>query len=192
MRQNDLSTARKGEEGVTLVEMLIALALLGIILLGIAPLFLASVKSNYSAQEYTSIHNLARDRLEQLMTLPVTDPRLTGGACAGPAPSVNDLPTTLPDPVTGVPPSTVVNTLSRTYVVRHFRFPIVDITQPGAVPSGGVFQSTCVAPGNRYDFKRIDVTVESTSVTAPGLGSGYRTARVSGYLRNPDPVNNVL
>ena len=42
-----------------MVEMLIAVALLGFMLLGIVPLFLASMKSNYSANEYTSVHNLA-------------------------------------------------------------------------------------------------------------------------------------
>ena len=68
--------------------MLIAVALLGIVLLGIAPLFIASVRSNYAANEYTSIHNLARDRLEQLMNLPVTDP-----AADRRARTPNDLPT---------------------------------------------------------------------------------------------------
>ncbi len=50
--------------------MLIATFLLALILLSIAPLFITSVKANYSANEYTSIHNIARDKLEQLMSLP--------------------------------------------------------------------------------------------------------------------------
>ncbi len=179
------------QAGLTLVEMLIAVALLGIVLLGIAPLFIASVKANYSGNELTSIHNLARDRLEQLMNLPVTDPQLAAGTFG------NDLPPTLPDPATGIPVSTGPNptprnTLSRTYTVTNFRFPIVDITVPGAVASGAAFVSTAVAPGNRYDFKRIDVTVTSSSfATATGLGIGQRTAQVTGFIRNPDPVNNV-
>jgi hypothetical protein len=41
-----------------------------------------------------------------------------------------------------------------------------------------------------YDFKRIDVTVTSVS-TGTGLGMGQRTARVTGFLRNPDPAGNV-
>ena len=63
--------ARRREAGVTLVELLIASVLIALILLAIVPLFITSVKSNYSANEYTSIHNLARDRLEQLMNLRV-------------------------------------------------------------------------------------------------------------------------
>lgn len=190
-----LNGRRRREAGLTLVELLIAVALLGIVMLGIAPLFIASVRSNYSANEYTSIHNLARDRLEQLMNLPLPEP---------PSPYVpqlavgsypNDLPPTLPDPTTGIPVSsgpnaTPPNTLSRTYTVANYRFPIVDITLPGAVANGAAFVSTVVSAGNRYDFKRIDVTVTS-SAGGTALGIGARTARVTGFLRNPDPVNNL-
>ena len=173
---------RKSEAGLTLVELLIAVALLGIVLLGIAPLFILSVKSNYTANEYTSIHNLARDRLEQLMNLPLTDPQLS----AATANFANDLPPTLPDPVTGIPPSTIINPLSRTYTVTHYR-----TTPP--VLAGDPHTLTAVAAGQQYDFKRIDVTVTSSSFgAATGLGIGNRTARVSGFLRNTDPVNNVF
>ena len=72
--------SRRSEHGLTLVELLIALALLSFVLLGIAPLFIASMKSNYSANEYTSVNVLARDRLEQLMNLPFNDPLLTPGS----------------------------------------------------------------------------------------------------------------
>ena len=170
---------RNRETGLTLVEMLIALALLGIVLLGIAPLFIASVRQNYTANEYTSIHNLARDRLEQLMNLPVTDPQLSAATASFP----NDLPPTLPDPVTGIPPSTIRNPLTRTYTVQHF------VSTPPAV-AGGAYTLTPVAAGLIYDFKRIDVTVTSASIGS-GLGIGQRQARVTGFLRNPDPATNV-
>jgi prepilin-type N-terminal cleavage/methylation domain-containing protein len=180
----------RGQAGVTLVELLIAVALMGIILLGIAPLFIASVKSNYSAQEFTSIHNLARDRLEQLMNLPITDAQLVASPCSAPVSYPNDLPATLPDPTTGIPPSNVKNTLTRTYTVQLFRFPVVDISLPGAVPNGNPFVSTCVDPPNQYHYKRIDVTVTSSTM-GTNLGIGYRAARVTGYLRNTDPINNL-
>ena len=185
MALSSSSFRRNPESGLTLVEMLIALALLGIVLLGIAPLFIASVKSNYSANEYTSIHNLARDRLEQLMNLPVTNPQLS----AVTANFANDLPPTLPDPVTGIPVSvgpnrTARNPLVRTYSVTHFR------STPPLV-SGNAYTLTQVAAGQLYDFKRIDVTVTSNNPIGSGLGFGTRTARVSGFLRNPDPGTNV-
>ena len=98
-RRREAGLTRRREAGLTLVEMLIALALLAIVLLGIAPLFIASVKSNYSANEYTSIHNLARDRLEQLMNLPFNDAQLQPGVYT------NDLPQYLPAPVPPTPAS---------------------------------------------------------------------------------------
>lgn len=167
---------RHGEAGLTLVEMLIAVALLGIVLLGIAPLFIASVRSNYAANEYTSIHNLARDRLEQLMNLPVSDPQLTVGT------HTNDLPAFLPNPATGTLPSTIVNPLQRSYTVAHYR-------STGGL-SGAAYTLTDVGAGVPYEFKRIDVTVTSTS-GGTGLGIGARTAQVTGFLKNPDPLNNV-
>jgi prepilin-type N-terminal cleavage/methylation domain-containing protein len=171
MMKND-----RRQAGLTLVEMLIAVALLGIVLLGIAPLFIASVRSNYAANEYTSIHNLARDRLEQLMNLPVTDPQLTVGA------HTNDLPGFLPDPTTGTLPSTIVNPLQRSYVVSHYS------STGGA--SGTPYTLTNVGAGVPYQFKQIDVTVTSTS-GGTGLGIGARTAQVTGFIKNPDPLNNV-
>ncbi|HTY42149.1 MAG TPA: prepilin-type N-terminal cleavage/methylation domain-containing protein [Thermoanaerobaculia bacterium] len=167
---------RRREAGLTLIEMLIAVALLGIVLLGIAPLFIASVRSNYAANEYTSIHNLARDRLEQLSNLPVTDPQLTVGTHA------NDLPPFLPDPTTGILPSTIVNPIQRSYTVAHYR------STGGA--SGTAYTLTDVGAGVPYEFKRIDVTVTSTN-GGSGLGVGARTAQVTGFIRNPDPLNNI-
>ena len=174
------TTRWKSQTGLTLVELLIALALLGIVLLGIAPLFIASVRSNYSANEYTSIHNLARDRLEQLMNLPVTSAQLSAATATFP----DDQPLTLPDPLTGVPPSTVDNPFTRTYTVNHFT------STPPAV-AGGSYTLNPVAAGQLYDFKEIVVTVTSRS-GGTALGIGARTAQVSGFLRNPDPGNNVL
>jgi prepilin-type N-terminal cleavage/methylation domain-containing protein len=164
----------RSERGVTLVELLIAVALLGIVLLGIAPLFLASVRSNYSAFEYTSIHNLARDRLEQLMNLPFNDQQLASGAY------VNDLPTTLPDPVTGIPPSNVKNTLERIYTVDNF-------TSGPPLATGDNYVLTGVGAGTPCDFKHIVVTVRSTS-GGTNFGIGARTAAVSGFVRNTNPA----
>ncbi|MFN2386621.1 MAG: prepilin-type N-terminal cleavage/methylation domain-containing protein [Thermoanaerobaculia bacterium] len=172
---------RRAESGVTLVELLIAVALLGFILLGIAPLFIASVKSNYSANEYTSIHNLARDRLEQLMTLPFADAQLAPGVHP-----VSDLPPTLPDPRTGVPPppgpGAVPNPFELTYEVQQFT-----VSDEGTVATGAPFLPTPVAAaGAVFHYKRIDVTVRTR--TGNLLGIGNRVSRVSGIVSNPSPT----
>jgi prepilin-type N-terminal cleavage/methylation domain-containing protein len=166
---------RRGERGLTLVEMLLALALLGFILLGILPLFIGSVKSNFSANEYTSIHNLSRDRLEQLMNLPFTDPQLAAGV------HVNDLPAVMPDPTTGVPAvGGVVNPYTLSYQVMQYQIPL-----SAAVPTNALFTPTrVIAAGQTFQYKRIDVTVTSGTGT---LGIGARVVRVSGVITNPTP-----
>ena len=172
--KNSAVPAKRREAGLTLVELLISMALLGFVLLGIAPLFIASVKSNYAGNEYTSIHNLARDRLEQLMNLPFASAQLNAGSFG------NDLPATLPDPATGIPPSQLKNPLVRTYDVQNF-------TSTLPLASGDPYQLTTVAAGNPCQFKRIDVTVTSSN-SGTGIGVGQRTARISGFVRNPSPA----
>ncbi|HKD11464.1 MAG TPA: prepilin-type N-terminal cleavage/methylation domain-containing protein [Thermoanaerobaculia bacterium] len=177
---------RDREQGVTLVELLIALALLAFILLGIVPLFLSSVKSNYSGNEYTSINMLARDKLEELQNLPMSSPELAEGAHA------NDLPAFVADPKSGVPyvsttPGAVPNPFQRTWQVTTFKLPqtaaVPNVTPFVPTPAAGV--GTCPTPTQLgcYDYKQIDVTV----VTDPGhLGIGSRRVMVSGYVQNPN------
>ena len=56
--------------------------------------------------------------------------------------------------------------------------------------SGAAYTLTDVGAGVPYEFKRIDVTVSSNN-GGTGLGIGQRTARVTGFLKNPDPLNNI-
>ncbi len=161
------------QRGLTLVELLIALALLGFVLLGITPLFMASVKSNYAGNEYTSIHVLARDRLEQLMNLPFDDDQLIPGVHG------NDLPPTLP---TGAP-----NPFRLSYEVFQYQIPSGDTV---TVPDGASFTDKTkliIDAGQQFQYKRIDVTVVSTSGQ---IGIGTRQAMVSGLLANPFPDTN--
>jgi hypothetical protein len=119
--------------------------------------------------------------LEQLMNLPITDPQLTVGFHPAGLPQ-NELPAFLPNPTTGILPSTIVNPLQRFYEVSHFR--------SVAPAPNAAYTFTNVGAGVLYEFKRIDVTVTSAS-GGTGLGIGARTARVTGFLKNPDPANNI-
>jgi prepilin-type N-terminal cleavage/methylation domain-containing protein len=160
----DSRTRSEREAGVTLIELLVALALLAFVLLGITPLFMASVKSNFSANEYTSIHVLARDRLEQLMNLPFTDAQLQAGDhCVS-------LPATLP--------SGALNPFTVTYTVTQLRIPTNVATNDPFVPT------PVAGAGQLFQYKQIDVTVKSG--TGP-LGIGTRATMVTGCLANPSP-----
>jgi pilin/secretion family protein with methylation motif len=167
------------QTGLTLVELLVAFALLGFVLLAITPLFTASVRSNYAGNEYTSIHVLARDRLERLMSLPFSDAQLAPGR------HDNDLSPMLPDPRTGLPPSRggIRNPFSVCYRVFQFQIPPGD---PVSVPPNTNFLPIPVtAERSAVHYKRIDVTVVSGT---GALGIGLRKTRVSGLISNPDPA----
>ena len=155
---------RQSQRGVTLIELLVALALLAFVLLGITPLFMASVKSNFSANEYTSIHVLARDRLEQLMNLPFSDDQLKAGEhCV-----------TLPAKL----PNGALNPFTVTYKVIQYRIPAA-----ANVATNTSFVPILVESDNQpFQYKQIDVTVKSG--TGP-LGIGTRATMVSGCLSNP-------
>jgi prepilin-type N-terminal cleavage/methylation domain-containing protein len=169
---------KRRQSGLTLVELLVALALLGFVLLGIAPLFVASVKSNYAGNEYTSIHVLARDRLELLMSMPFSDAQLAPGT------HDNDLSITLPDPRTGLPPARggVRNPFRICYRIFQLQIPSCDLS---TVPQNAPFTPKLIAGvGEVFHYKRIDVTVISGT---GALGVGARKARVSGVVSNPAP-----
>jgi hypothetical protein len=157
-------------------------ALFGITLLGVVPLFLGSVKSNYSANEYTSTNMLARDRLEQLMNLPFADAQLSPGVHA------NDLPPFLPDPTDPTKLSTVRNPFTLTYQVTQWQIPTSG-GNPLVVPANTAFTPVRVTTaGNPYQYKRVDVTV--VSATGP-LGIGSRMSKVSGFINSANPAANV-
>src|SRR6266508_5065379 len=78
---------RRDTAGMTLIEVLVALTILGVALLALAPMFTTAVRSNASANQLTNSITLAREKLEELSGYPRTDPRLTvtdGSNAAGP------------------------------------------------------------------------------------------------------------
>ncbi len=146
-----LARRRRREEGLTLVELLIALALLAFILLA----FL--------------------------------DPQLAPGAH-----TISDQPLTLPNPLNPTLLSTIRNPFKVTYTVEQFKIP-----PSTGVPAGSPFTPVLAATGDSYQYKRIDVTVDSSESAVVGtqsafsLGFGSRLVRVSGCLANPAADANL-
>jgi type IV pilus modification protein PilV len=56
----------RAQRGMTLIEVLVALSILAIAILALAPLFTISVKTNASAHQLTNANTLAREKLEEL------------------------------------------------------------------------------------------------------------------------------
>lgn len=179
------------QRGVTIIEVLLALVLLSFGLLAVAPLFAGSVKTDASSNQLGSSNTLAREKLEQLIGYPTTDPRLTvpnsdnaaapSGVTTTGAGSVvghnascdNDLPTWY-KPATGATSSAGTSPGSgwyrypykRTYTIEQF---------------GADLTTRITAPGI-YDLKKITVTVGPTAGPFPGL----RQTQQSVFVRYRD------
>ncbi len=67
---------RRGERGFSLIEVLMASALLFIVLIGLVPLFLQSVLNNASGNESSKVSNAARSGAEQFFALDFNHPSL--------------------------------------------------------------------------------------------------------------------
>lgn len=194
-KRPDTKPTRRGARGLTLVEVPIAMAILGFGLLAMAPLFTSSVKTNASSMQLTNANTLAREKMEELTGFPSTDPRLqvpadanatgpTGTSTTGTGSIVvvntvcnNDLPKWY-KPSTG---ATSIATSSpgagwylfpytRTYTVEQFQ---------------GDLTTRSVAPAT-YAVKLVTVSVRPSSGPFPGL----RQTSQSVYLRFRDASPN--
>jgi type II secretory pathway pseudopilin PulG len=188
-------TAKRHELGMTLIETLIALALLGFGLLAIWPMFVGSVKTNASSNQLGNVNSLAGEKLEELIGYPATDPRLTvpDGANAAAAPGVtttgsgsvvlanslcsNDLPLWyLPSSgetsssASSPGPNWQAFPYTRTYVIEQW---------------AGDLTTRVVSPGP-YAVKLVTVTVRPTMGPFPGL----RSTTQSAYVRFRDASAN--
>ena len=80
-----LSSIRKNTQfvkentGFTLIEVMIAMVIFSIGILGVAALQSGSIRGNTSARGVTDIAVIATDRLEMLRSLPYNDPALAAG-----------------------------------------------------------------------------------------------------------------
>lgn len=188
-------TTRGHERGLTLIEITIAMALLGVGLLAIAPMFSGSVKTNASSNQLGNVNNLAGEKLEELIGYPAVDPRLAvpNGANAAAAPGVtttgtgsivatnnfcaNDLPNWY-EPSTGAVsfstsspgPGWYGYPYTRTYTIEQWA---ADLT-------------TRVASPGAYAVKLVTVTVRPTMGPFPGL----RSTTQSAYVRFRDASAN--
>lgn len=177
----------KRETGMTLVEVLVALTILGMALLSLAPLFSGAVRTNASSNQLTNANTLAREKLEELSGYPRNDPRLTvtdnynaavpsGGTIPGASVKEstwcdNDLPTWY-EPSTGATSRAATSPgggwfsypYLRTYTVEQYA---EDLT-------------TRILSPNSYVVKLLTVTVRPAQGPFPGL----RRTTQSLYVRS--------
>jgi len=183
------------ERGVTLVEVPIALAILGFGLLAMAPMFTGAVRTNASSHQLTNANTLAREKMEELIGFPSTDPRLAVAAnanAAGPTGTTstgsgsvvatstvcdNDLPR-WSKPSTGA-----ASTASTSPGVGWFAYPY---TRTYTVEQFTENLTTRVLTPGTYGVKLLTVVVRPTSGPFPGL----RQTTQSVYVRFRDASPN--
>jgi len=181
---------RRNERGMTLIEVLVALSILAVALLALAPLFTISVKTNASAHQLTNANTLAREKLEELSGYPRNDPRLTvANAANAEAPTgvtisgatVDNTNTWLNNdlPLWYQPSTGATSTATTSPGVTWFSYPY---TRTYTIEQfDGTLTNRITAPG-AYVVKLITVTVRPTSGPFPGL----RQTTQSLYLRVRD------
>jgi type IV pilus modification protein PilV len=76
-KKTGIMTMNLKEKGFTLLEVIIAVLVLGIGILGLIQMQVAAMNGNLSASKMTTAVNLAQDEIEQLKRLALTDAALT-------------------------------------------------------------------------------------------------------------------
>ena len=183
------------QRGVTLIEVPIAMTILGFGLLAMAPLFTGAVRTNASSNQLTNANTLAREKMEELIGFPSTDPRLavpananatgpTGTTSTGTGSVVivnsvcnNDLPKWYK------PSSGATSTASTSPGVGWFLYPY---TRTYTVEQFQGDLTTRVLTPATYGVKLLTVTVRPTSGPFPGL----RQTTQSVYVRFRDASPN--
>ncbi len=84
MKKNNFAgNAETGQKGFTLIEVMVAMVILGIGILAIVALQARDMNYNSSSKRQTQAYTWASDRVERLLALPYTSPELSPVVAAG-------------------------------------------------------------------------------------------------------------
>ena len=191
-----LRQERALRSGMTLVEVVLALLIISLALLAVAPLFSLGVKTNASSGQLSTANTLAQEKLEELICYPTTDPRMQIPSGSTITTFSNDLPSWW-NPSTGETSTANASPgvgwfpagLVRTYTVQAYRAQPAP-TPPTLVTSTVDNEKTYynpaagAAPAPFYDFKLVRVTVQpDPGASVAGPFPGLRRTTQSTYVR---------
>lgn len=133
----------RSDAGFTLIEVLVAMAILAIVALGVAGMFSHAMVVNASGYDYAQLASQARFVLEELRARPFNDPTLAATSSTDWVPQAGAYSN---------------SGFTATYAITDFSIIGWDDLAAWTAPTGGV-------PGN---VKRITVRVRSTAQTLQG------------------------
>ncbi len=173
-RHTALIRRARGEQGFSLIEVLIASGILLVVALGVLPLFAQAIVNNRAGADYTQATNYAKSELERLYALPFSSPELavtTGDQTE----RVQYFSQYQKKWIAGAAPTADPPLWTRTTTIRQYSLGgIVDLDKDGTL-DGPLSAGT---PETFVHVKEIEVRVESGRSGGP-LGAGKRiTLRV--------------
>lgn len=157
-----------GEQGFSLIEVLIAAGILLMVALGVLPIFAQAIVNNRAGADYTQATNIAKSELERLYSLPFRSPELEVEGTA--TERIDYFSLGQQKWIAGPAPTADPALWTRTTTIRQYGVEgILDLNKDGALdpalPEG-------TDPG-RIHVKEIEILVESGSGNSP-LGGGKR------------------
>lgn len=182
-KRNDNGPGGRRQAGLTLIEVLVAAALLLIIAVGILPLFTRALVNNNAGNEYTKVSNHGKSRVEEAFQLPFNDPTLMTVPAGQDAAVVvehyrEDTKTWEPGPTPSPLPADPSNPFGvvqipweRTTTVRQYSTQAIDDEDGDVVD---LKKADALSGGTDPVFvhlKEVEVLVESTRSGGP-LGAG--------------------
>ena len=186
----DMVLTSRRERGFSLIETIVAIGLMALAMLAIAPLFIVSVKSNGAGQDFTVLNTLAKQQLEQVMQYSFTDPRLAvpsgakvslvnqDGSTSNPSGQLyrNQLATTLTDGS-----KSISFPYELDYIVQDF--PMTSIAHNAVPPQNQAVDDASASWSATTGAKMITVYVASQRESMQGTGynsGGIFAATVNG------------
>ena len=172
-RHTALIGRARGEQGFSLIEVLIAAGILLVVALGILPLFAQAIVNNRAGADYTQATNYAKSELERLYALPFSNPELRVQGAQTERVQYFSLAAKVW--IAGAAPATDPPLWTRTTIIRQYGLGgLVDLDKDGSLDPSWP-EGTAEA---FIHVKEIEVRVESGRSGGP-LGMGKRiTLRV--------------
>lgn len=163
----EVAVTRRPAAGFSLLEVLVASAILLVVAIGILPLFVSSIRSNQQGNDSTKVANFARERLEEFFEYPFNSTTLT--IDTGNARSYDEFYSSA-DGIwkPGVPPTDDPELWSRRTTVRQYS---AQALEDGILEAAEILPAS--ASASQIHLKEIEVTVTS-SRQAGMLGPGKR------------------